>query len=299
MASRQNITGEVRAVGTASILLLALTAAQAPSSSADEENIRAQSIAFVRGTGVANGQTPAARWIDPVCPRVIGLRDDAARAAEARMRRVATEAGAEVATQPCNSNLVVTFTADPAALASAVYRLEPRQFAQLAPGRRDALLAGPAPVRWWYGAETRGRHGEGEREPGTSGQGQADNHGTMNSSYAFEGDTMRYDSSLISTFEQRALVSASVLVDLDSIMGMRLDSVADYAAFVGLAEIRNPDFAPEGSILGLFGSGPRPRGLTAFDRAFLRALYRLPLDREASRHRGGLVRDMTQVSAEN
>ena len=25
---------------------------------------------FVRGTGVARGDTPAARWVDPVCPRV-------------------------------------------------------------------------------------------------------------------------------------------------------------------------------------------------------------------------------------
>lgn len=278
--------------------LLALTAAQAPGGGADEE-ARERSIAFVRGTGVASGETPAARWIDPVCPRVIGLRDVAAKAAEARIRRVAAEAGAQVAPEGCNSNLVVTFTSDAAGVTQAVYRLEPRQFSQVARGRRDALLNGSQPVRWWYSTETRGRDGERERQPGTSGQGQADNHGSMNSSYAFEGDTMRYDSSLISTHSQRALVAASVIVDLDSIMGMDLNAVAAYAALVGLAEIRNPDFVPQGSILGLFVSASRPAGLTGQDRAFLRALYRLQMDREAVRHRGSLVREMAEASAQN
>ena len=264
---------------------------------ASDESARARSEAFVRGTGVASGQTPAARWINSVCPRAIGLRDEAARAVEMRIRRAAAQAGAEVAPDGCNSNLVVTFTRDATAVTQAVHRMEPRQFSQLSASRKEALLNGAQPIRWWYNAAERGRHEENDREPGVSGQGQADNHGSMNASYAFEGDTMRYDSSLISTFRQRALVGVSVVVDLDQIMGMNLNAIADYAALVGLAEIRNPDFAPSDSILGLFNASDRPNGLTSQDRAFLQALYRLPMDREASRHRGGLVRDMTILAS--
>jgi hypothetical protein len=42
----------------------------------------------------------------------------------------------------------------------------------------------------------------------------------------------------------------------------------------------------------LFGSETPPRELTGQDKAFLLALYRLPLDRQALRHRGLLVREM-------
>ena len=296
MAGRKQNAG-IAAIGICALLATFGLPAAGASATDRDDDARARSIAFVRGTGVASGETPAARWIDPVCPRVIGLREDATRAAEAIIRRVAAEAGAEVAPQGCNSNLVVTFTSDAAGLTREVYRLEPRQFSQVTRGHRESLLNGAQPIRWWYAAETRGRDGEGEREPGTSGQGIADNHGGMDVGYRFEGDTMRYDSSLISTYSQRALVAASVIVDLDSIMGMNLNAVAAYAALVGLAEIRNPDFAPSGSILGLFNTSERPNGLTGQDRAFLRALYRLPMDREADRHRGGLIRDMSLASS--
>jgi len=42
----------------------------------------------------------------------------------------------------------------------------------------------------------------------------------------------------------------------------------------------------------MFGAEQEARGLTDWDMAFLRALYQLPLDRPARRHRGILVRDM-------
>jgi hypothetical protein len=47
----------------------------------------------------------------------------------------------------------------------------------------------------------------------------------------------------------------------------------------------------------MFQSNPPPRDLTPQDTAFLRALYRMPLDREAMRHRGQLVNDMTRELA--
>ena len=50
---------------------------------------------------------------------------------------------------------------------------------------------------------------------------------------------------------------------------------------------------PDGSILSLFESSAPPRDITAQDLAFLRALYRLPLDRQAMQHRGQLVHGIT------
>jgi hypothetical protein len=42
----------------------------------------------------------------------------------------------------------------------------------------------------------------------------------------------------------------------------------------------------------MFDMPANMRGLTDWDMAFLRGLYRLPLDRQARRHRGILVREM-------
>ncbi len=277
-------------ISVAALVMIPGSAAAQP---APDSVVRERVVDFIRGTGVARGETPAARWVDPVCPRVLGLQDNAARIVEARIRRVAADAGAELAPEPCNSNIVVTFAADAGGVVREVHRMRGRVFSDLPPDRRDHLLNSDAPVRWWHFTETRGRYGEGDREPGVSGQGQPASYSADDTmKYAFEGDTMQYDSSLISTFAQRAIESASVVIDLDHVMGRRLEDVAEYAALVALSEIRSGDYASEDSVLGMFGSRDRNGGLTAQDEAFLRALYRLPLDRQASRHRGMLAREM-------
>jgi len=49
--------------------------------------------------------------------------------------------------------------------------------------------------------------------------------------------------------------------------------------------------------MSLFGSSSPPRDLTAQDVAFLRALYRIPLDRRAMQHRSQLVQGITGALA--
>ena len=80
--------------------------------------------------------------------------------------------------------------------------------------------------------------------------------------------------------------------------GQPLTAVADYAAFVAFAEIRPNDPSPAGSILAMFDAGGRPE-FTDWDRAFLAALYRIPLDRMGRRHRGLLVRELVQAAGGN
>jgi hypothetical protein len=59
---------------------------------------------------------------------------------------------------------------------------------------------------------------------------------------------------------------------------------------VAFAEMRPSEPPPSGSILALFEGESEARDLTGWDLALLRRLYRMPLDREARRHRGELVR---------
>jgi hypothetical protein len=264
------------------------------------QELRHRVTEFVRDTGVARGATPAARWVDPVCPRVLGLSEEGARAAEARIRSIALEAGVEVAREPCDSNVVVTFAQDAGALVREIDRRTPRRLAEVPTAARQALLTGSSPVRWWYMTETRGRHaGSGRGGTGTGAMTTPATHDGSGAGSALGSEVptmMHYENSIVSTLTNRVLTSASVVVDQGAVMGMRLDAVAAYAALVALAEIRSADSAPEGSILTLFAKSNPPRGLTWQDMAFLRALYRLPLDREARLHRSLLVGEMVAAA---
>jgi hypothetical protein len=256
------------------------------------EAARERAVGFVRTTGVASGQTPAARWVDPICPDVTGLVEAAERMAEARIRRIAAAVGAKVAPEGCVRNIVVTFASDGAGLAREIAKRDPKRMSQLSPGAREAVLTGSAPIRWWYTSEVRSRHGA-QGGDGMSGAGGTDQT-SPGSGYGAAlggngGGLMHYESSALSTLTTRVLTSAIVVVDQDKVMGRRLDTLAAYAALVALAEIRDVGATPEGSILNLFASPNAMRDLTAQDMAFLRALYRLPLDRQAMQHRGALV----------
>ena len=212
------------------------------------------------------------------------------------MRSVAASAGIAIAPESCRPNIVVNFTSDGAGLAQEIHRRDPRRLGQLSAPARDAVLESSAPIRWIYSTEVRGSDGQRTNADGGAGQTMAATHDGSGAGSALGGDVtmMHYENSIISTLTNRILTSAIVIIDTDHAMGRKLDTLAAYAALVAFAEIRNLDAAPEGSILGMFESSTPPRGLTAQDTAFLRALYRIPLDREAMRHRGQLVHESTR-----
>jgi hypothetical protein len=259
------------------------------------DEVRRRAVEFVRGTGVASGQTPAARWAEPVCPRVLGLGTEQARVVEAKMRAIARAAGIAAARAPCRANIAVSFAADAGEVVRTVDRRSPRRLAEVPAAARQALLEGPAPIRWWYVTDTRSRHGmRGRGNPAVFAQGDGDSHSEGGGSMLSAGvpSIQHYDSSKISTQAHRVLTSATVVVDAGGVKGMPLDAVASYAAFVAFAEIRALDFTPPGSILGLFQGPSASQELTEQDLAFLRALYRLQLDRGARHHRGTIVREL-------
>lgn len=291
-------------------LAIVLSAGQAPPPRSEAENkpivvegerlpegaVEERASQFVRATGVAAGTIPVARWIDPVCVQVLGLEEVGKRAAEAKMRSVAASVGMEVAPSSCRPNVVVSFTSDGAGLAREIQRRDPRRLGQLSPRARETVLTGPSPVRWLYSTEVRGRDGQTLNADGGAGSTMAATHDGSGAGSALGGDItmMHYDNSIVSTLTNRILTSAIVIVDTDHAMGRKLDTLAAYAALVAFAEIRNPDATPDGSILGMFKNSAPPRGLTPQDTAFLRALYRIPLDRQAMRQRGQLVHEMTR-----
>lgn len=246
------------------------------------EQARDRAVEFVRELGVASGQTPVARWIDPVCPTVRGIAEPYARIVETRMRAIAAATGIRTGRRGCQPNISISFVGDAGALVQEVARRSPGRLAEVRPGDREALLNGAAPVRWWYITERRSRDGMRNAPqvlPTAEGPVLVDG-------------LAHYNSSNIGTQVSRSLVGATVIVDLDGVSGRSLKAIADYAAFVAFAEVRAADASPRESVLALFVPGAFVDAMTEWDTAFLRALYALPLDREARRHRDNLVHEM-------
>ncbi|MFS0736332.1 hypothetical protein ABC347_04710 [Sphingomonas sp. 1P06PA] len=261
----------------------------------DPETRRKEAQAFVRETGVAQGDRPIARWIDPICPRAIGVPKPIADRVTARIEAAARAAKVPVARPGCGANITVSFIKDAAGVAQTVFRKKSRRFAEVSASDRTALMTGDAPVRWWYQTILRGRDGQiGGDPPVWSGGDASEGGGSALPSNI--PSNLSYSASMIRTPTVRAMSTATVLIDVDLATGVPLNSVADYAAMVALAEIRSADASPAGSILALFEAGDgRPNALSEADRRFLRALYRVPLDRTALTQRGGLITEMAKL----
>ena len=87
----------------------------------------------------------------------------------------------------------------------------------------------------------------------------------------------------------RALYGATVVVDATKAGKTSIDAIAAYAAIVAFAEMDATDPPPPDSVLGLFQPNSIESSLTDWDMAFLKSLYRMPLDRRARIQRGHLV----------
>lgn len=277
--------------------LLAILCLAAPAAAQDDivvrgaklppEEARREASAYIRGLGVASGTQPVARWRDKACLKVTGIAPELAATVTARMRAVATAARVPIDKPGCTPNLLVTFASDAGAVVREMLQRTMVPFAQVSPAEREALRNGNAPIRWWYGTEVRTKDNMSARGPMPLWTGgNAEGAGSI---LPDTGETLQqFGSTMVGTKAIRVITAANVVIDAKLAEGKTLDTVADYAALVAFAEIRRPDFDGATSVLGTF----RPEGpdaLTERDLSFLRALYKLPLDREARRQRNMLV----------
>lgn len=304
--------------GIVTVLLGALTATSLAAQTRDivvsgkalsKEEAEAKAQAFVQATGVVTTVKPAARWMDRICPKVMGLADASLTSrVEERIRSVATESGARLAKPGCGKgNLVVIFTGNADDLARRMNEQNPRLMAEAAPTWRGRLVDGRVPIRWWYQSAIRSADGmppttaplpwmgmdmNGGGGEGGAPAGVASSNDVGGDSGGGYNNSMR--SSLVSTNAKRALSGATILVDANLAQGKELDAVSDFASLVGLAEIRFASDPPVDSVLSLFAPTNPTYGLTAQDQALLKSLYRLPLDRHGRYHRSWLVKDISK-----
>lgn len=232
--------------------------------SRNQEVLKREVATFARRVADNSAQEQFARRGSSYCPRVIGLPAPYERivltklaSAASAVEKIRLEAAG------CKPDIFVIFTSDGADLIDRIHAKNPAFFGALSPEVRDSLFKSKAPVKWWYGTEIRGADGEP----------------------MVDAATYRTRSSLISSGLAISLTSTVVIVDIGLSEGYPLDSIASFAAMVAFAQVRQPDerLGESPSILGIFHrSTPRLsalRNLTLWDKAYLRALYRIPKDR--------------------
>ena len=243
---------------------------------------------YLKELGIGAGEQQTARWIDPICPHAIGLNRKNAAIVEGQLRQVIGEVGAPLAKRGCAANFNIVFTNSAEAVVSYVTRHDTSVSRELPPSSVRDLTNGVAPIRWWYNTEKRSRDGA----PATSlpfmpGVQVESNSGVASLPSGRSGSLSLYSPSIVSSQMVRDIQFVTVVVDVRRADGVPLSSVVDYAALVGLAEVKL-SAAPARSVLSLFEQNGEHQ-LTSRDRAFLTGLYRIAMDRRARQQRQALI----------
>jgi len=262
------------------------------------EQARVASTAYTRA-GLPPNPTYGqyARWQGPICASVRGIPDPAVAALVlARITAAVAETGLKTAESGCKPNLTVAFTDDARELVglvkakrrSALPRFDPVLFSQL----DSATL----PVRWWHVLAPAGSGG-GAATP-DAGALASSNVGTTMPAGPDAIGTNSWNSSLVDTNLSIWAKAGVAVVDVNLATGVSLEALADYIALVMLAPMRLPPDAPGvPSVLSLFDGGTRPTGLSIWDRAFLKGLYAMQMNRSAQRQRQQLISAMARELA--
>ncbi|HEU4499526.1 MAG TPA: hypothetical protein VFR60_09335, partial [Sphingomicrobium sp.] len=199
------------------------------------------------------------------------------------MLDIAYEANMPVAGPGCQPNITVTFAPDAGEVVRHIYAKKPQQLREVSQSEREQLLSGEAPIRWWYATEMMDREGMRSNNISAPWLTAGEGTGAPVSLPTVDGvtTTQQYNSgSNVRTPTVRSLYGATVVVDASKAGNTPVDAIAAYSAMVAFAEM-NASAPPPDSILGLFQPSSVETSLTDWDMAFLKSLYRMPLDRRS------------------
>lgn len=235
--------------------------------------LREQVADFVDAvTAPPNGRGPA-RWDrrSGICVGVANLDPQAAQLMADRVSDVGALLRLPVGEPGCSPNVLVMFTDDAPALASALVERSPNSFRPKYAGaagtvrQLDQFVTSDRAVRWWHVAM-----------PVTEATGQP--------AVRLPGDEgarlIRGVASRLTTTVRNQLRRAFVIIDVDQVEHLSLIQLSDYVAMVAFAQI-DPDHAVSDfpSILNVVANPAVASEMTDWDRAYLQALYGVELNR--------------------
>jgi hypothetical protein len=226
-----------------------------------DAEVRARAHAYVDTVAVRpdHGDT-LIRWREPLCPLVGGLPQEQGEYMLQRLTLIARTSGVKLAPERCTPNFYVVFTGEPEALLKAWRKRDGNLFGYQAPAKVGRFLGTDRPVRVWHNWD------------------YAPADGTRPTEYSpYGAPTIGHPKdSRIVTNVVRGAWGVVAVVDTGKVAGVSVVQLTDYIALAGLAQV-NPDAHPAGadSIITLFDGSPAeaPPSLSAWDQAFLKALY--------------------------
>lgn len=220
---------------------------------------------------------PVARWNTPVCVGVVNLRPETARFLTDRVADVARDVGVEAEEPGCSPDVVVVATVDADSVAQGLVE---RRRRILAPGNSiqsrsrsdlEAFANTRRPVRWWH-ISTAVDPATGRsvvRDPSSDNFNSNDREEFLENVSSFQGAQ-----SLIRSGVRQDLRRAVVIVDFDELGDVDFNQLADYVAFVALAQVDpEADTSSFSTILNVFDNPGATPGLTEWDRSYLWGLY--------------------------
>lgn len=243
---------------------------------------------FVKELTPARNGMQLGRFVQPACPRVVGLSDAENALVEARMRKVAEASGAPVAKGKCAVNIYVLVGGDKRETIEGIRK----QFPDLVAGVPDSTLGrlekAAGPVAGW---QIVGRIGS-DGVPLTT---------VANS----QGDSMPMASTIgwasrIGHITRPQFLGSILVVEAKALDRVDTRQLADYAVMRTMAPTDTTHSAalPESSIVQLFDAGlspdNAPQSVTWWDFAYLKALYSTANDVDAFQQRSEMARKMAK-----
>ena len=269
----------------------ALSAAPAASvaQSAEPVDPKTQAFRFVQAYAAATPKRQViARWITPICLRVVGLAADQEAAVRARVEQVAKAVGLGVRPVKCrDANVEIGFTTDPQHMLDDVVARKAGSLGDATSGTRTETTV-TRPIQAWYltnGAEYAQNSTTDLKalvlyqSPPTTQQEQlwgAQAAGNPNNSSPYPSSDQQWiagDGQFL-----RRFLHVMVIIDLRRTGNTKLSLLTDYAAMLALSQPRSLDHCNVlPSITDLFAGPCTGRGvpdlLTPADAAYLAALY--------------------------
>jgi hypothetical protein len=214
------------------------------------------------------------RFDNPICPAALGLSQAYNDAIVREIRASAQKLPIKVAPQKCDANLGVVFVEDSPAFLRLLKAKRGRIFAGMSNSNFERLVEGKGPIYAWHKAVS--RDADGILLSGSSTLSASDG-----SIKEVKGSAVRATNSRITQATLPEISMALIVIELKAGVGKSVTQIADYALMRALTQTsRNDDaFASSGinSVLTLFrpaqDSLSAPAGLTAWDVAYIKALY--------------------------
>ena len=217
------------------------------------------------------------RFEEPICPQVVGLPESMSTTVEHLIGEEVVRAGATKALTTCTPNLIVIIAEDGNKFLIGLNKKNPGLFDGFYISQKDAFNKQKGPVWSWRTTIPKRRDG-----------GPVNHISSISFSANDPPRPLGKGAYIVSDIEPGRLsapvrvdmASAIIVINAQAVNGTNLRQLSAFCAMVGMSPINTAHAKdnPESSILSLFSMDDHqrtlPDDLSAFDLAYLRALYR-------------------------